>query len=78
VPSEAPGFQSANVREDELIKYEEDHPAIPHYIRYKHVLKLKNGFFGCTSPARQPVDGEGTPYLSSGRHGKREIRMPRP
>jgi DNA polymerase I-like protein with 3'-5' exonuclease and polymerase domains len=51
------GVPVRNVREDELIKYEGDHPAIPHYIRYKHVLKLKNGFLDALPRHVNPATG---------------------
>jgi DNA polymerase-1 len=51
------GVPVRNVREDELLKYEEAHPAIPHYIRYKHVLKLKNGFLDALPRHVHPLTG---------------------
>jgi len=51
------GVPVRNVREDELHKYEELHPAIPHYIRYKHVLKLKNGFLDALPRHIHPLTG---------------------
>ncbi|MGZ7130623.1 MAG: DNA polymerase [Halobacteriota archaeon] len=51
------GIPVRNVREDELSKYEEDHPAIPHYIHYKHVLKLKNGFLDALPRHVNPLTG---------------------
>lgn len=51
------GVPVRNVREDELRKYEELHPAIPRYIRYKHVLKLKNGFLDALPRHVHPLTG---------------------
>jgi len=51
------GVPVRNVRDDELVKYEEVHPAIPPYIRYKHVLKLKNGFLDALPRHVHPVTG---------------------
>ncbi|MGZ4928135.1 MAG: DNA polymerase, partial [Halobacteriota archaeon] len=51
------GIPVRNVREHELSKYEEDHPAIPHYIHYKHVLKLKNGFLDALPRHVNPLTG---------------------
>ena len=38
------GIPVRNVREGELHKYEEIHPVVRSYLRYKHILKVKNGF----------------------------------
>ncbi|MEI7827351.1 MAG: DNA polymerase [Euryarchaeota archaeon] len=51
------GVPVRNVREDELLKFEEAHPVIPHYIRYKHVLKLKNGFLDALPRHVHPLTG---------------------
>jgi DNA polymerase-1 len=51
------GVPARNVRESELLKYEEAHPAIPNYIRYKHVLKLKNGFLDAFPRHIHPLTG---------------------
>ena len=51
------GVPVRNVREDELLKFEEAHPAIPRYIRYKHVLKLKNGFLDALPRHVHPLTG---------------------
>ena len=51
------GIPARNVRESELLKYEEAHPAIPNYIRYKHVLKLKNSFLDAFPRHIHPLTG---------------------
>jgi DNA polymerase-1 len=38
------GLPVRNVREDELLKYEDAHPAVASYLRYKRITKLKNTF----------------------------------
>jgi DNA polymerase I-like protein with 3'-5' exonuclease and polymerase domains len=51
------GVPVRNVREDELLKYAGTHPVIPFYLRYKHVLKLKNGFLDALPRHIHPVTG---------------------
>ncbi len=51
------GVPVRNVREDELLKYEKLHPAVPIYLRYKHVLKVKNGFLDALPRHIHPSTG---------------------
>ncbi|MGZ4902108.1 MAG: DNA polymerase [Halobacteriota archaeon] len=51
------GVPVRNVREDELLKYEKLHPAVPSYLRYKHVLKVKNGFLDALPRHIHPSTG---------------------
>ncbi|MGZ4907602.1 MAG: DNA polymerase [Halobacteriota archaeon] len=51
------GVPVRNVREDELLKCERLHPAVPSYLRYKHVLKVKNGFLDALPRHIHPSTG---------------------
>jgi DNA polymerase I-like protein with 3'-5' exonuclease and polymerase domains len=44
------GVHVRNVREDALLKYEDVHPAVASYLRYKRITKLKNTFWTCFPP----------------------------
>ena len=51
------GVYVRSVREDELLKYEGDHPAIASYLRYKSIAKLKNTFLDALPTHVHPKTG---------------------
>jgi DNA polymerase-1 len=51
------GVYVRSVREDELLKYEGDHPAVASYLRYKRIAKLKNTFLDVLPTHVHPKTG---------------------
>jgi DNA polymerase-1 len=51
------GVPVRNVREDELLKYEDVHPAVASYLRYKRIAKLKNTFLDALPTHVHPKTG---------------------
>ena len=51
------GVPVRNVREEELLKYKDAHPAVASYLRYKHVTKLKNAFLDALPTRVHPKTG---------------------
>jgi DNA polymerase-1 len=51
------GVPVRNVREDELLKYGQLHPAVASYLRYKRITKLKNTFLDALPTHVHPKTG---------------------
>ena len=51
------GVHVRNVREDELLKYEDVHPAVASYLRYKRIAKIKNTFLDALPTHVHPKTG---------------------
>ena len=51
------GVYVRSVREDELLKYEDVHPAVASYLRYKRIAKLKNTFLDALPTHVHPKTG---------------------